>query len=167
MNYDIILISPPDHMAVGVNVNADGSYWEYNGNRYYYLETTGEGWGIGEYPDDFGESANLYELLPVPMCIHNWTASWRDSNKLDVTITAMNVGSAAAENIQIYASFDAGDDYIWNEQVSDFFNLGIGNSYTITLTLDVPNNKYTRLIVGISDSEGYYIDQTYSEWFDT
>jgi len=167
MNYDLILISPPAHMAVGVNVDATGTYWDYDGERYYFLETTGEGWEIGEYPDDLEDTAYLYELSPIPMCIHNWTAAWNGRDKMDVTITATNVGSAIAENIQLYASLDAGDDLIWNEEVSDFFSLGVGNSVTITLTLDIPINEFTRLIVGIADFEGYYIDQTFSEWFDT
>jgi len=167
MNYDIILISPPEHMAVGVNIESYGSYWTYEGENYFYLETTGEGWEIGEYPDDIEDTAQLYALNPVPMCVQNWTAQWNGRNKMDVTITATNLGSAMAENIQLYASFDAGEDYIWNEEVSDFFDLGIGNTVTFTLTLDVPLDEYTRLIVGISDSEGYYVDQSFSEWFDT
>lgn len=61
MNYDIILIAPPGHMALGVNIDACGSSWRYEGERYYYLETTGEGWEIGEYPDDFGD-ARAFEL---------------------------------------------------------------------------------------------------------
>ena len=52
-------------------------------------------------------------------------------------------------------------------QRAHFFSLGVGNSVTITLTLDIPINEFTRLIVGIADFEGYYIDQTFSEWFDT
>ena len=168
MNYDVILINPPEHMAVGVNMEIYGSYWEYEGKNYYYIETTCEGWKIGEIPDDYSESsAYLYALNPIPMCVHNWTAQWRGKNQMAVTITVTNLGSAMAENFKIYAAFDAGDDYVWNSEESESFDLNIGKSYTHTLTLDVPNNEHTRLIVHVIDTEGYAVDTTYSEWFDT
>ncbi|WP_256301708.1 hypothetical protein [Haloarchaeobius salinus] len=63
-NYDCILIQPPQHMAVGVYGNdLPGTYWEYNGRRYYYLETTGNGWTVGELPPEYeGEDAYLYDV---------------------------------------------------------------------------------------------------------
>lgn len=167
MNYDIILIAPPEHMAVGVNIDAYGDYWIYEGEKYFYLETTGEGWEIGEYPDDFEDTASLYALNPVPMCVQNWTAQWNGRNKIDVTITATNLGSAIADDFQISAAFDAGDDYIWNREESVHFDLNIGKSITFTLTLDVPENENTRLIINILDTEGWVVDRSYSEWFDT
>ncbi|WP_323677584.1 hypothetical protein [Halorubellus sp. PRR65] len=63
-NYDCILIQPPGHMAVGVyGTDLPGTYWEYDGRRYYYLETTGDGWEVGEIPDEYdGEKAYLHEV---------------------------------------------------------------------------------------------------------
>lgn len=166
--FDVILIAPPEHMAVGVNIDAYGTYYTLNEKKYFFLETTGEGWEIGEVPSDFiDESAYLYELKPIPICIHDWNAKWLGTRKIEVIITASNVGTAMAYDIFLYASFDAGEDYIWNEEISDSFDLNIGNNVTITLVLDVPRNEHTRLIVGVVDSEGYMIDESYSSWFDT
>ena len=168
MNYDVILINPPGHMAVGVNLEAYGSYWEYNGNPYYYIETTAGGWKIGDLPEEYEESsAYLFALNPIPMCLHNWTASWVGLDKMDVTIEIENLGSALAEDYKVYAAFDAGEDYVWNSVESDYFDLNIGKSLSFTLTLDVPENENTRLIVHILDAEDYAIDTSYSEWFDT
>ena len=169
LGYDValLILKNENHAAIGINIDAYGSYYPYENRKYYYLETTGEGWEIGEFPDDLESSAHLYELKPVAMCIHDWTAEWSGRSKLDVTITATNVGSASAENIKLYAAFDAGDGYVWNPETSSFIDLNIGNSYTVTLTLDVPDNAYTRLIVQIIHSDGYAIDTSYSEWFDT
>lgn len=168
LTYDIILISPPGHMAVGVNVDTSGSYYEHDGERYYYLETTSEGWEIGDLPDDYsGASAYLYELAPTAICTHNWTAQWKGTSQLEVTITVTNEGTAMASDILLYASFDAGEDYVWNEVESSSLNLNVGKSYTVTLTLDVPEDENTRLIVGVADAEGYSIDESFSDWFDT
>lgn len=53
--YDMVLIQPPAHMAVGIYGKDDlpGYYWEYDGRKYYYIETTGVGWGIGDLPDAY------------------------------------------------------------------------------------------------------------------
>ncbi|WP_435334842.1 hypothetical protein [Haloarchaeobius sp. TZWWS8] len=50
--YDTVLIQPPGHMAVGIYGPDDspGYYWERDGRRYYYVETTGVGWAIGDLP---------------------------------------------------------------------------------------------------------------------
>lgn len=53
MGYDVALLHLKDaqHMAVGVAVpRVSGSYYEHAGKKYYYLETTGEGWMIGDMP---------------------------------------------------------------------------------------------------------------------
>lgn len=56
--YDTVLIQPPEHMAVGIYGKDDlpGVYWEYEGRRYYYIETTGKGWGIGDIPDTYRDA---------------------------------------------------------------------------------------------------------------
>ena len=53
LGYGTVLIQFPDHMAVGVKGEASipGSYYEVDGLRYYYVETTSVGWGIGEVPE--------------------------------------------------------------------------------------------------------------------
>jgi len=40
-------------MAVGVKgeESLSGSYFEVDGIRYYYVETTSPGWGIGDVPE--------------------------------------------------------------------------------------------------------------------
>ncbi len=66
MGYDVALLHLKDaqHMAVGVVLSsAYGTYYEYNGKRYYYIETTGEGWRVGDFPPDITEStASIYPL---------------------------------------------------------------------------------------------------------
>ena len=84
-----------------------------------------------------------------------------------MTITTTNLGSAMAEGYKVYAAFDSEGDYVWNPEESQVFNLNIGKSYTATLTLDVPSNEHTRLIVEGINAEGYYVDISYSDWFDT
>jgi len=66
LGYDVALLdlASAHHMAVGVAVsNANGLYYEYSGKKYYYLETTGEGWRIGQVPSDINDTrATVYPL---------------------------------------------------------------------------------------------------------
>ena len=57
-------INPPDHLAVGVlGNNLKGTYWTLNGENYYYCETTGVGYTIGQLPDQFnGQTAKIYAI---------------------------------------------------------------------------------------------------------
>ena len=66
MGYDValLLLRKAQHMAVGISLPAAyGSYYEYQGKKYYYLETTGDGWQIGQFPPDITErGAEIYPL---------------------------------------------------------------------------------------------------------
>jgi len=64
LGYGTVFINPPDHLAVGVRGNnLQGTYWTYNNETYYYCETTGVGFTMGELPQQFtGQSANVYPI---------------------------------------------------------------------------------------------------------
>ncbi|PKM76636.1 MAG: hypothetical protein CVU90_11835 [Firmicutes bacterium HGW-Firmicutes-15] len=66
LGYGTALIFFDDHCAVGLK-GADtlpGTYYMVNGVRYYYVETTAKGWGIGQLPEEYeGQKAIV---LPLP-----------------------------------------------------------------------------------------------------
>ena len=67
MGYGTIYINPPDHYAVGIlGNNLRGTYWthpENSNNTYYYCETTGNNFKIGQLPDEFlGQKAFIYDI---------------------------------------------------------------------------------------------------------
>ena len=169
MGYGVVLLSLPNHMAVGVlgGEELSGTHYIYNDREYYYLETTGSGWEIGELPPEYEvPSASIYDIAPVPILTADWSAQSSSFGKTSLTITVENLGTAAATEVYIYAAFDAGGDMAWNAEESELFDLGIDQSITISMQLDTPRNEYTRLIVQIVD-DGYAVDTSYSEWFDT
>ena len=168
MGYGVVLLSLPGHMAVGVlgGKGVDGTYWEHNGKKYFYLETTGEGRGIGEIPPGYeGERAYIYDIVPVPILTHNWEVT-TEGYYVKLIVTVENWGTATAYDVYVYAGFDADGDMLWNKEESEPFDLGPDYSITATMYLTVPRNKHTRLVVGIVD-DGYAVDKSYSEWFDT
>lgn len=68
MGYDVCLLLMEDagHCAVGVAIAGTyGSYYPHDGKQYYFLETTGEGWEIGDFPSSITEtSAYIYPINP-------------------------------------------------------------------------------------------------------
>jgi len=66
MNIDTVLILLPGHMAVGVWVtdcNSPGTSYELNDRCYYYAETTGDEYALGEAPDKYKyTSATLIKI---------------------------------------------------------------------------------------------------------
>ena len=64
LGYGSCLLAFEDHMAVGIlgEEDLDGYYFEDEGDRYYYVETTAKGWEIGEMPDEYIE-AEAYLLF--------------------------------------------------------------------------------------------------------
>jgi predicted transglutaminase-like cysteine proteinase len=55
LGHDTVLLALYDanHMALGVaGSDLSGSYYEFEGRRYYYVETTAPGWRVGELPPE-------------------------------------------------------------------------------------------------------------------
>jgi hypothetical protein len=73
MGYGAVYINPPEHCAVGVlGDNLVGSYYTYNNKTYYYCETTGDGWEIGQIPSEFkDEKAYIYEIKTYQQYVPN------------------------------------------------------------------------------------------------
>ena len=65
MGFGTVYINPPEHYAVGVlgEATLPGYYYTLNDEHYYYCETTGNGFEIGEIPSEFEKSdAYIYEI---------------------------------------------------------------------------------------------------------
>ena len=62
--YGCIFIKFDDHIGLGVygDESLEGAYYELDGKRYYYVETTKPNWDIGEFPDDLSSTATLIKI---------------------------------------------------------------------------------------------------------
>lgn len=65
MDVDFILLILPEHMAVGVHCDGveASRYLLFHDKQYYYLETTMEGWQMGQIPEDYYD----VEMEAVPV----------------------------------------------------------------------------------------------------
>ena len=123
MGYDVVLIELPNHMAVGIKGGDGiyGSYYEYNGNRYYYLETTDTGWNIGEIPDEYkNTNAIIRPMIQIPKMELSFSANYisYDASYIyyKVHCDIENIGSGTAKNPKLYIcalALSKGDGYVW------------------------------------------------------
>lgn len=140
MGYDTVLIrftSPTEgeagHMAVGVAVTGvSGGYsYTYDGQKYYYLETTSSSWDLGDMPPDVlskyqGQSDGIYKLEPMP-ALRFANFAWRsrlfggDTGYLEVTVT--NWGTADAHDFYVRAFFEGRES---GAKSSDTYDLEYG-----------------------------------------
>lgn len=65
LGYDVALLFLPSHTALGIAgaEGLPGTFLEVGGRRYYYYETTQEGWEFGELPARY-RGAN-FRVLPI------------------------------------------------------------------------------------------------------
>jgi transglutaminase-like putative cysteine protease len=62
LGYGTVLVATDNHMGVGLKTSGDGNF-QYLGMEFYYIETTGVGWEIGELPDEM--DGVKIEIIPV------------------------------------------------------------------------------------------------------
>lgn len=173
MGYGVALIELPEHMAVGVkgDENIHGNYYEYEGTKYYYLETTNSGWDVGEIPDEHSEADAI--ITPIysgyPELRMEFTGSSKRDNYytyVDLNIELENVGSASAEDVTIYTYLETTDDgMVWDQIESDIISsIGVDESITYTVSnLKAPVGEWYRvgILAGSANSNPEYI---YSDW---
>ncbi|WP_425342641.1 hypothetical protein [Methanolobus bombayensis] len=173
MGYGVALVEFPGHMGIGVKgaEALEGSYYNYSGVRYYYLETTNTGWEVGVVPNEYINLEATVQPLPKPypqlMVIFSGNARGNGYvTYADLEIAVTNVGSATAEDVVIYTTIESKtENMIWDELRTDTdSDLDVDETVVYTVTgLSVPEGESYR--VGIwalgANAETEYV---YSDW---
>ncbi len=166
LGYDVVMVLLPDHMALGVREGSkfSGTYYEHNGIRYYYLETTSLAGRIGMVPEEYqGQGAYIYDFSPRPIITHEWTGQ-RTNDTYEIHVTVENHGQVEVEECSVLAGFYAGEDHFWHRVESESFTLAPGDAVHVTLTLPVPHTADTRLLMYIVQGDKAIASST-SQWF--
>lgn len=171
MGYDAVLLELPEHMALGIKCNTGhkGRSFEYEGSNYYYLETTGSDWQIGEIPEEYADQpVHVVPVYKRPMIKLDFKAQCEYSKKegiVDVNITVRNVGSEIAENTTVYVALQAEDKLsLWDEIESSSITIEPEEIFNYTAKgLTVPAGKKFRVYVQAS-GENMISENITSEW---
>ncbi len=165
MGYNVSLIMLPNHLAVGVAVNAIGVHWVHENVTYFYLETTAPGWEVGEVPPEHdSEEATLQPVDRMPFLAYTWTAS-RKNNRVTVRFHVTSEGSIAAEGYLLWLAVEDQDGVILAETYSGYLDLAYGEETWLTLKVMGPRRERQRLVMGVKDPEGETGFLSYSEYY--
>ena len=169
MGYGTVLLVLPGHMALGVkgSENISGTYFEYNGSRYYYVETTSPNFGFGEIPPEFQNSkAQIFTMDPTPSIFGKMSANYVGSDRnyvyYKVRCDFKNYGAVSAQNVnvRIFAETSPYDlTRIWPPEKNIFIGTiqddGKGWAEAV---VQVPHNNYTRFTCIIYGDNFNYVD---------
>ncbi|OGD47868.1 hypothetical protein A3K69_06030 [Candidatus Bathyarchaeota archaeon RBG_16_57_9] len=167
MGYQVSLLLLPNHMAVGLAVDATGAHWTVDNVTYYYLETTTEGWDIGKVPAEFNHKAT--EVFPVgdaPYVYQSWSAT-RRNERVTLDVKSTNEGRLTAEGYRVWVALEDLDGNVRAEALSAPFNLAFKETRWSTLKLTGPRFETLRLVIGVMTPEGEVMDKLYSAYFTT
>lgn len=156
MGYGVVLVKLPGHMAVGVKCSNDypGTYYEYNGARYYYLETTGDDWDIGKMPSEYMNSqATILPMVEIPQMDVNFTTSLTSYDNsyayYRVHCNVKNLGPGTASNVSVYMAAFAlsqGSNKVWlpdnTVSLGDYLE---GSTGWAESTLRIPRDEHTQI----------------------
>lgn len=131
LGYDSILILVPQHMALGVKDtgNYSGQFYEYNGEKYYYVETTSSGHKVGVVPESVDPRlCEIYPPVQIP--------------KMSASVSCTRINSDA--------------DYSYYSANSRFLNdgPGVGKNITVTVhgaTVSEKNSSGSTQVIYVGD----------------
>ena len=168
LGFKVALLRLPKHMAVGIAVDdASGTYVEHDGKKYYYGETTGERWKLGEVPDELRrQSITIHLVVPKAVISHHFTARQTHANAT-VRVRVKNIGTRKASKLKVRVAFDAGRNRVYNPKESRKFSLAPEQEKKIILkNVEFPQDVRTRYLVKIIQNSKV-LDESYSQWFAT
>lgn len=150
MGYDVMLVNLPDHLALAVDCQqeCDGTYYEYQGAKYYYLEVTNTGWEIGQIPHEFrSHKATLIPLVHQPKvrinrCSYQHGAYYSTAREVPFTIRCEmeNLGPGTTESLSLHVLFKRrqSDVAALTEQSFALQEMDEGTSGAYEVNLTVP-----------------------------
>jgi hypothetical protein len=162
MGYKVLLVLLPDHLALAVDCNdtIDGTYYNYQGTNYYYLEVTHPGWKLGQIPQEFSHSeAKLVPLLYRPR-IRLKQVSYRHESycSLDkevpfvVSCAVENSGPGTTKSLSVHVSIKTNGGFPVEDRVFYLPELSEGESTTCDLSVSVPRPFRGELEINIEGS---------------
>lgn len=151
--YGAVLLSPPGHMAVGVKSSGEtGGYIEHQGNRYSYIETTGEGWNVGEIPEAYrGKEVKVYDIGEAPVLVFRFGMRPRTEGDGGVQIeaTMRNVGTAKADRAAFQIGFEDQNGNMTTTARSDTKQIGVQQEASVTVNAVPPTDRALRARAGV------------------
>lgn len=154
MGYDVVLFAmwEEEHMALGVSGSEEiqGSHIEYDGNSYYYLETTAPGYEIGDVPPGIEDAdVEIQDIHSHPTLVYGWRTETDENGEVTIIAQVQNVGSEIANNVSFQVETIDDSEQIHNQDVVNIGTLDSDQSEMVQLTVNPPVDKPLKIKTGV------------------
>ncbi len=170
MGYGVVLLSFEDHIAVGVlgSEELKGKRYVFGNGIYYYLETTGEGWEIGEIPDEYKDlEPEIIEVEAKPLLSLSWASTpvtvMENYTGYRVDVEVVNDGTEDAENCEVTVFFESKTGEPYSEEKVRQRVIGAGESRTIPVSIGVARGVETMISVRLDCDNSHPLEKS-SSW---
>lgn len=155
MGYDVVLLLLRDanHMALGVAGEdaVQGSYYIHEGTKFYYVDTTGSGWRVGEVPQNVkeqGSNADIREMGNSPSLALDWQSYTVPVEGLKFDVVVSNWGDAPATDASVQVDIRTESGNIVAQDQTSLPELPPKNQTEQTLTVQPPTDRPLRARIG-------------------
>lgn len=169
LGYGVVLLEVPSkkHMALGLKGedSIPGTYVEVDGTRYYYVETTGEGWRVGQAPDGYTNvRTEIRSVDDHPSLTVAWVTKPGGRGRVQVDLAVFNAGMAPARNAQVRVRVRTNDrENPVAGADTDPAVVAPGSTVERSVTLDPPADRTLRLRFG-TYVDGAVHDLAETDW---
>lgn len=157
----------PGHAAVGVagEGSPDLVYYQYEGKKYTYIESTSSNLGIGQIPKPFkADDFQVVALQPLPSITYSFD-DLRLGRVYRIRAYVKNIGSIQVNDIIMVAELhsESGKNIIY--QQSNPFNLSVDQKAIVTFYLryEIPGKHQIRVYSRVSDDIGYTLTASFDD----
>jgi hypothetical protein len=166
LGYGVVLFLLPGHMGVGVlgDEGLPGDYVPYKGEPYYYVETTGDGWRIGEMPEEYRDAeVEVVEINAQPSLICTYGVVVPPTGGVQAAIEVRNFGKATANNPGVTFEFQKKDGSAVARKNVSFPNVRPEGKATKEFSLSPPADQALRVKIQLG-IDGVLHDELTSEY---
>lgn len=153
LGYGVVLLAFPDanHMALGVaGEDLPGTYYEHEGRRYHYLETTGQGWAVGQVPDSVGSArAHFMPVDASPVLVMAWESGVGPDGEVRFEVLVRNVGDAPAGAASVQVDLQDEDGAVVSRVRTEPVAVPLDRDRRLRTALPAPANRPLRARVAL------------------
>lgn len=168
LGYGCVLLGlfEAEHMALGVlgDSSISGAYYEYQGDRYYYVETTGDGNEVGEIPPHYeNTNAQIIEIRNHPVILHDWTSNVVDNSTLAIDVSLYNASEVTARNVEFTVNLENRLEQPRTGGTAQINSLSPETSSVERITLNPPSDETLQFATALTVNDELH-DLQRSDW---
>jgi len=167
VGFRTIILEFEDHVGIGINVEANGKKYIYNENEYYYGETTGGNFRVGEISElYYNESPKIFLTTTDLIIDFKWDLESREINKthnnyrINMSLNNLGEKNTIAE---IKTTIKYYNQTIPEEKNTKVINVDGKSSINILKNINFQKDKTHKINIEINGREFNLIKQE-TEW---